>query len=115
LKVIIAGGRDLFNGYGPIVAKAVKDSGFAITEIVCGCAPGIDRLGANYGDINGIPVTHFQANWAKFGDKAGPIRNEEMAKYGDALILIWNGKTPGSRSMKNNALMYSRPIFEVIV
>jgi hypothetical protein len=52
---------------------------------------------------NDIPVKYFPANWEAYGPKAGPLRNQEMANYADALILIWDGQSPGSRDMLKKA------------
>ena len=44
-------------------------------------------------------MKEFKADWVKYGKAAGPIRNEEMAKYADACIVFWDGKSPGAKSM----------------
>lgn len=41
MKVIIAGSRTIEDG--SLIEQAVQESGFAITEVVSGCAPGVDR------------------------------------------------------------------------
>lgn len=46
-----------------------------------------------------IPVIHFPANWDKHGKSAGHIRNAEMAKYADALVAFWDGKSKGTKGM----------------
>lgn len=38
-----------------------------------------------------------------YGRAGGPIRNAKMAEYGDALLLIWDGKSRGSQSMLREA------------
>jgi hypothetical protein len=97
MKVIIAGSRDLLDP--ALVEAAVMASGFTITEVVCGCARGIDTLGEFWALSNGIPVKHFPAQWEKYGRKsAGRIRNAEMAMYGEALIAITT-VTPGTANM----------------
>jgi hypothetical protein len=37
---------------------------------------------------------------------AGPIRNGEMAKYADALIVFWDGKSRGTKNMIDLAERY---------
>lgn len=46
---------------------------------------------------------------------AGPIRNAKMAEMGHALLLIWDGKSDGSQSMKTEALRRGLRIWEVIL
>jgi len=129
VKCIIAGSRHLYN-YG-LVVDAVKESGFKIDEIVCGCAKGPDSNGKIYGQKNNIPVKDFPAKWddfsvepcfiktrrggAKYNSWAGHNRNKEMANYGSHLILIWDGKSSGSTSMKKLAKEKGLVIYEKIV
>ena len=50
-------------------------------EIISGHAPGADTLGEKFAKAYGYPLKIFLAEWNKYGKAAGPIRNEEMAKY----------------------------------
>lgn len=101
MKTIIAGGRDITD-YG-LVCEAVKASGIEITEVVSGCARGVDRLGERWAGKNGVHVESFPAQWTKFGKAAGPLRNAEMAAYADALIAIWDGQSKGTKDMIEQA------------
>lgn len=89
MKVIIAGGRD-FNDMR-ILAQAIKDSKFKITEVVSGAASGADRLGEYWANANDVPIRRFPAKWKILGRAAGPSRNREMARYADALIALPGG------------------------
>jgi hypothetical protein len=82
-----------------LVEAAVEASGFPVTEVVSGGAQGIDLLGEEWAHARGIPVRRFPADWESLGRGAGHARNAEMAAYGDALVLVWDGMSPGSRSM----------------
>ncbi len=101
MKTIIAGSRTITDF--SLVEKAVKDSGFEVTEVVCGEAKGADSLGKQWAKRNQIPVKSFPAQWEKFGKSAGYKRNKEMAEYGEALILLWDGVSKGSANMKKEA------------
>jgi hypothetical protein len=68
-------------------------------EIVSGHAKGVDRLGERYAEEMGYGLRMFVPNWDKLGRKAGIIRNEEMGKYGDALVAFWDGKSRGTKHM----------------
>lgn len=57
----------------------------------------------------------FPADWKAHGKAAGPIRNKQMAEYADALLLIWDGESKGSASMKNEMLKLNKPVYEVII
>ena len=106
MKVIIAGSRTIHNIalVESALFKAVqrwrnKGVSHYITEVVCGEAPGVDRLGKKIAQKANIPVKSFPAEWDKYGKKAGYIRNLSMADYADALIAIWDGQSPGTRMM----------------
>ena len=47
------------------------------------------------------------------GKAAGHVRNKKMAEYGDALLLIWDGKSKGSANMKKEMQKLNKPIYEV--
>lgn len=115
MKLIIAGGRDINPTYG-FIDCSIKMLGITnINEIVCGGATGVDAEGAHWAGHQEVPVKMFPANWEKFGKSAGPIRNIEMAEYGDVLLLIWDGISKGSYSMKTEMEKLEKPIYEVIV
>ncbi len=102
MKVVIAGGRDIFIPE-QVMDKILSDSGFTPTQIGCGMASGVDICGRNWAYSHGIPIVEFHADWSAHGKAAGPIRNAAMAEWGDALVLIWDGKSKGSRSMLQEA------------
>ena len=72
-----------------------------------------DNKGAHWASHHDIPVKYFRPDWDKRGKAAGPIRNQEMAKYADVLLLIWDGKSKGSLSMRDAMEKLNKPIFEV--
>jgi len=102
-RIIIAGGRDfndielLLNSILPIL------NGDTNVEIVSGGANGADRLGEQFAESFELPISKFPANWNKHGKAAGPIRNLEMAKYSDELIVFWDGKSKGTKNMIDTA------------
>lgn len=115
-ELIIAGSRDITNY--EVVKNAVEDhfSTDDVDTVISGNARGADGLGekwAEYHDINvdTYPVT--DDDWEELGKKAGPMRNREMAEVGDALIAVWDGESPGTRSMIEKA--YDEGITDVFV
>jgi hypothetical protein len=100
MKVIIAGSRDILNR--DVVENAIIESGFEITEVVSGGARGVDSIGEWWAREKKIPVKRFAPDWNKHGKAAGPIRNQQMAEYADALIAVWNGSR-GTKDMITQA------------
>lgn len=111
MKCIIAGSRTITD-YA-LVAKTITASGWAdeITEVVCGGAGGVDAKGHRWAEERGIPVRLMLADWSRYRKAAGPIRNEQMAKYADALIYVWDGKSKGTQSMIDLATRYGLRIY----
>ncbi len=101
MKTIIAGSRTITNA--SFVNEAISKAGFVITEVVSGCAAGVDTLAERWARLNSIPIASFPANWKGHGKAAGPIRNQVMAEYADALIAVWNGKSRGTKDMIERA------------
>lgn len=101
MRVIIAGSREITDIR--ILLAAVQASGFTITEVVEGGARGVDRMAREWARANLIPYRTFDANWDLYGKKAGPIRNREMAAYGEALIAIPSSVSRGTQDMIRQA------------
>lgn len=115
MKVIVAGGRKIIRE--DVILEAVQESGWddKITEIVNGgCPSGVDLVAKKIFQ-NVYPITFFYADWDSYGLSAGPKRNREMAKYADALILIWDGKTSGSKSMLQEMTVAMKLIFNKVL
>jgi hypothetical protein len=113
MKVIIAGSRGI-TSYS-VVEAAVAASGFPVTEVVSGGARGVDELGEWYATQRGFPIKRFPANWGQFGRAAGPVRNETMAKYADALVAVWDGESRGTADMINKAKLRNLKIHVKII
>ena len=97
MRTIIAGSRDVTDiAY---VVWAIKAAGWEPTVVISGAARGVDRLGEQWAECVGVPVELFPADWATYGKAAGHLRNAEMADNAEALIAIWDGKSPGTKGM----------------
>jgi len=107
MKVIIAGSRSI-NDYS-LVVQAMQNCGYQVTEIVTGCATGIDRLGEQWARANNIPIKEMPADWNRYGNSAGPQRNRAMAEYADAAVIIWDGESRGTRNMVENMIRRKKP------
>lgn len=134
IKIIVAGPRD----YGDekhvhsILNKEIpKHGNKEDITIISGMARGVDTIAYNWAKENGYKVDPHPANWDDLTEQpscieingwgeyynkcAGYNRNERMAKIGDILILIWDGKTSGSGNMRENAEKYGLKIIEFII
>lgn len=97
MRTIIAGSRDIWSY--DLLERAIDEIDWPITRVVCGMAPGADSVGWAWAFLNQIPLDPYPADWGRLGKQAGPTRNVHMAAVADALILLWDGRSPGSRHM----------------
>jgi hypothetical protein len=97
MKTIIAGSRDITDYQ--TIDDAMNACGWLPTAIISGAARGVDTLGETWGETHGILIYQFPAEWDKYGKSAGYKRNEQMAKYAQALVAIWDGKSRGTKHM----------------
>ena len=107
MKVIIAGTRSI-KDY-KLVVDTIQRSGYDITEVVSGCATGVDWLGEQWARANNIPNKVMPDDWNRHGKGAGPMRNRQMAEYADAAIIIWDGESRGTRNMIENMIRRKKP------
>lgn len=122
MKLIIAGSRTL-EPCPTFIMNAIQMLNVPISditeiEVVSGGAKGVDQAGENFADdyfLVPLRVARFPADWNVHGKAAGPIRNKQMAEYADALLLIWDGESRGSISMKNEMMKLGKPIYEIII
>ena len=106
MKIIIAGGRDITD-YSIVLAAILKSKYWNLyhreIEVVCGMAHGVDALGKEFAERNGLILHEFPADWKTHGRKAGPIRNAEMGNFtklhGGRLLAIWDGTSIGTKNM----------------
>ena len=115
MKLIIAGSRHFTNLSNEYIGKLIKSFDLIPSSVVCGCARGVDMAGEYWAGLNEIPIVHFHPEWDRYGSKAGPIRNRKMAAFADALLLIWDGESSGSRNMKQEMLLLGKSVYEVVL
>lgn len=125
MKLLVTGGRDFTNGvYAFDVLNRVSDT-IIITEIIEGgqrtfgdllpnsltreIIGGADYWAYKWAEAKGITAHTERANWEKYGDKAGSIRNYTMLqKYSPDFVLSFPGG-PGTANMLGHARTYKTP------
>ena len=114
-RIIIAGSRQ-FSDYEKML-KTLDELGVHLintidpVEIISGHALGADTLGEKFAKAYNYPLKLFPADWKKYDRAAGPIRNEQMAKYAaeanrGILIAFPIGESKGTRNMIKLAQQY---------
>lgn len=99
MKIIVAGSRGITDK--EIVYKRLRGmlKAYPDMEIVSGCAKGPDSIAIEFANEFNIVCHKFPANWDLYGKRAGYLRNEEMAKFSEGLIVFWDEVSRGTRHM----------------
>jgi hypothetical protein len=101
MRTIIAGSRTCT--FYTELLKALFVAGWQPTVVLSGTARGVDRMGEEWAKSHKIPIERYSADWEKYGRRAGHIRNAEMVKNAEALIALWDGKSPGTKDVIEQA------------
>jgi predicted Rossmann-fold nucleotide-binding protein len=103
MKILVCGGRDYKNVSAVHRALAALHAKKTIALIIEGGARGADRLAREWAAENGIAVQTFEAEWDRFGRRAGPLRNKRMLEDGkpDGVVAFPGGD--GTADMINQA------------
>lgn len=134
MKLIIAGSRTFNNFDEGLIDQILQFHAIFPSEVICGCGgtdaskvqdlidkdqivsdQGIDRLGEIWARTYSVAIDYTPAQWKLEGLPAGPNRNRFMAEKADALLLIWDGKSKGSRGMRNEMDTLNKPIYEIVI
>ena len=104
MKLIIAGSRSITKTPDELHLIIETLFGDMVSEVISGTSRGVDQSGEAYAEKYCIPLVKMPADWDRYGKRAGPIRNRNMATYADAVLVLYDGKSKGSRSMITEAL-----------
>ena len=92
-------------GYEPVIISGKNKTVNKIGDIF-----GADYYGEEFAKEFKLEVEEYPADWDKHGKAAGPIRNEQMAKAANAVIVFWDGKSRGSKNMIDMAEKHNKPL-----
>ena len=113
MKIGIVGSRT-FENY-ELLAEVMSDYLNRDNELDCelvvsGGANGADKLGERWAKENGIPTLIFKPDWNKYGKRAGFIRNEDIIKNSDFVVVFWDGVSKGSKSSIDLSIKHDIPV-----
>lgn len=101
MRCLICGSRSI-NDY-ELLKQVVLESNFNITEVVSGCANGVDRLGEQLANERQLKIHKFPAEWDRHGKYAGFLRNKQMINFvsppnclNGCVIALWDGQSKGT-------------------
>jgi hypothetical protein len=86
--VLVCGGRDYTDRDTVFSLLDYLHAKRAITVIIHGAARGADTLAGEWAQERGIPEERYPADWALYGKRAGPVRNEQMLREGNPHMVV---------------------------
>jgi hypothetical protein len=107
MRILVCGGRDFTNrnllfstldklcldrGWYYGGDSSGEDNWLPNVTIISGMARGADTLAIDWATVNWCSTLEFPAEWDKYGNKAGPIRNQQMLDEGKPdLVVAFHG------------------------
>lgn len=109
MKLLIVGSRSITD-YD--LSLYVDES---VDLIISGGAAGVDTLAEKYADKKGISKLILRPDYKRYGKAAPIIRNKMMVDLCDALIVIWDGKSKGTKHTIDYAQKVGKPLTIITV
>jgi len=98
MRIIVCGGRDFADQAALTKALDRLAKKHVIDAVIEGNATGADRMAGFWARKRGILNLKFRADWNRYGNAAGPIRNQQMIDEGNAHAVV---AFPGKRGTAN--------------
>ena len=119
MRVLVCGGRRFNDALtlGSWLGSIHKNNG-PITLLIEGGASGADFMARKFAEWQGIPVQTFDADWSRYGKKAGPLRNRQMIGEGrpDKVIGFEGGTgRPNDRRSRSRCAGFEREIEQLAI
>lgn len=104
MRVLVCGGRDYADAerLSEVLHRLHDKAG--IDVIVQGGAKGADHWAKRWGELCGVPVETYEADWLTYGKAAGPIRNAQMLAESRPDVVI-AFPTPGAKNKGTKSMM----------
>lgn len=92
MKVLVCGGREYENEQRvKNVLDLIHENRGPITHVIHGSAEGADLLADQWAWKNGIQPVACDANWSRYGKRAGHERNSRMLDLYPILVVAFPG------------------------
>ena len=101
-KLLVCGSRTINNSEWVFseIEKYISESNLQYSDIhiIEGEASGVDKIAKQFAQSKNISVIEMAADWKAYGRAAGPIRNEQMVRLCDQCLILWDGKSRGTKN-----------------
>ena len=109
MKLLVVGSRSIAE-YD--LEKHIPDG---VTLIISGGANGIDTLAEEYADKKRISKLILRPEYNLYGRSAPLKRNEKMIELCDEVLVIWDGKSKGTKHSISYAEKLGKKVNLVVV
>jgi len=106
MKVAIVGSRKLGEACYGIVERYVP---VGCSEIISGGAAGVDTLAERYARDNGLKLTVLRPDYKTFDRTAPLVRNGEIVRRADYVLILWDGVSRGTLNVIMRCLEKNKP------
>ena len=83
--------------------------------IISGGACGVDAIAEKYADLHRLSKYIIRPDYKRYGRGAPLKRNEKMVDMADAVLVIWDGTSKGTRHTIKYAEKTNKPIKIILV
>ena len=103
MKVAVVGSRNI------VVENIQQFLPENVSEIISGGAKGVDTCAEEYAKNNGIKMTVIKPDYKKYGKPAPLVRNKEIVKNAEFVVLVWDGKSRGTKFVLEHCEKINKP------
>ena len=104
MKLLIVGSRSIQNfDLSPYISSTVH-------TIISGGAAGIDHLAEQYADLHRLSKYIVRPRYDLYGRAAPLKRNEQLVDMADAVLIVWDGCSKGTRYTLRYAQKKNKPV-----
>lgn len=112
MRLLVTGGRDFTDR---AFAWKILDKIHArrqVTLLMEGGATGADHHAREWAKNRSVPHQTFDANWERYGNHAGRVRNAQMLREGRPQLVVAFAGGTGTRHMRRIAHEAGLPVFD---
>ncbi len=113
MRVLVCGGRDYMDMGVVYGALDELHEQIPISLIIEGGARGADALGRSWALSRCVSCLTEPANWKRYGNRAGGIRNAKMLTWKPDLVVAFPGDT-GTENMIRHAKVVGVKVYDPI-
>lgn len=78
--------------------------------IVSGGARGVDSIAASWARRHGFAVIEHKPDYRRYGKAAPHVRNSQIVADADRVVAFWDGKSRGTKSTIDKAVLHGKRV-----